>query len=51
MKNIKRKLLVIAAVLAALLSLTACGPDNYIASPMPLISDAETNVQPDCCAI
>ena len=30
----RRKLLVIAAVLAALLSLAACGPDNYISAPM-----------------
>ena len=30
----KRKLIVIAAVLAAVLALGSCGPDNYVADPM-----------------
>ncbi|SDB21730.1 hypothetical protein SAMN02910317_01097 [Ruminococcaceae bacterium FB2012] len=30
----KRRLLILAAVLAALLSLASCGPDNYVSLPV-----------------
>ena len=36
----KRKLIILAAVLAALASLASCGPDNYVSLPIQGISSS-----------
>lgn len=39
--KVKRKLIIIAAALAAMLSLAACGPDNYV-KQLPGITETVT---------